>query len=90
MSFYGRFDPDTGEIQETVEEAHARRKAFIAGLELEKKFPNATHRRDKPLRVAHDGPLTEAALIPGGSKFHPPSEFPAHLWQTDFIRGEIV
>lgn len=84
------FDPETGEINENSEEAIARRKAFIAGLNLHEKFPNGTRSLDKPIRVKHDGPLTEAALIPGGSKFELPSEFPAHLWQTNFIRGEIV
>lgn len=46
----------------------ARRKIFVECLELEKEFPNASHRHFSPMREKWDGPVTERALHPERSK----------------------
>lgn len=81
---YKTFEPEN--FPRGYEHDAAKRKAFIEALELEKQFPDATHRTAKPARTKWDGPPTEAALHPTGSKFELPGEFPAHLWNTDFLQ----
>lgn len=75
-----------GPLPEGYDHDTDSRKAFIESLRLEEKFPDATHRKPKLDRVKWDGPATESALKPEGSKFETPKEFPAHLLNTTLMK----
>lgn len=58
-----------------------------ARVVLVNQVPNAdlqSLRERLAARTSWDGPATEEALKPGGSKFKLPSEFPAHLMDMEF------
>lgn len=83
-TFYKKLEP--GPLPEDYDHDTDSRKAFIERLRLEEQFPDATHRKPKLDRVKWDGPATESALKPEGSKFETPKEFPAYLLNTTLMK----